>query len=90
MSGRVLGFFFGILGGTINAGVGGAENALVDFCGGFESPNFGSWGPVRFDAEVFTDRFFILRIFLFGESARSTPGKTWNELEKASLRYMSI
>lgn len=89
VSGRVLGFFFGILGGTINAGVGGAENALVDVGGGFESPSFGSWGPVRFDAEVFTDRFFILRIFLFGESARSTPGKTGNELEKASLRSMS-
>lgn len=73
----------------MNAGVGGAENAFVDVCGGFESPNFGSWIPVRFDAEVFTDRFFILRIFLFGESARSTPGKIGNELEKGSLRSMS-
>ena len=42
MSGRLLGFFFGILGGTMNAGVGGAENALADVCGGCESPNFGS------------------------------------------------
>ena len=89
MSGTVLGFFRGILGGTMNAGVGGAENAFVDVCGGFESPSFGSWRPVRLDAEVFTDRFFILRIFLFGESARSTPGKTGNELEKGSLRSMS-
>ena len=89
MSGRVLGFFLGILGGTMNAGVGGAEKALADVCGAFECPNFGSWGPVRFDAEVFTDRFFMLRIFLFGESARSIPGKTGNELEKASLRSIS-
>ena len=44
---------------------------------------------MRFDAEVFTDRFFILRIFLFGESARSKPGKTGNELEKGSLRSIS-
>lgn len=42
MSGRVLGFFLGILGGTMNAGVGGAEKAFVDDCGGFDSPNFGS------------------------------------------------
>ena len=42
MSGRVLGFFLGIFGGTMNAGVGGAENALVDVCGGLESPTFGS------------------------------------------------
>ena len=42
ISGRVLGFFLGILGGTMNAGVGGAENALVDVCGAFESPSFGS------------------------------------------------
>ena len=89
MSGRVLGFFFGSLGGTMNAGVGGAENALADVCSEFESPNLGSWGPVRFDAEVFTDRFFILRIFLFGESARSNPGKIGNELEKGSLRSIS-
>lgn len=89
MSGRVLGFFFGILGGTMNAGVGGAENALVAVCGGCESPNLESWGPVRFVAEVFTDRFFMLRIFLFGESARSTPGKMGNELEKGSLRSIS-
>ena len=89
MSGRVLGFFLGILGGTMNAGVGGAENALVDVCGGFESPSFGSWRPVRFDAEVFTERFFILRIFLFGESARSTRGKIGNELEKGSLCSIS-
>ena len=89
MSGRVLGFFLGILGGTMNAGVGRAENALVDVCGGFESPSFGSWRLVRFDAEVFTERFFILRIFLFGESARSTPGKIGNELEKGSLCSIS-
>ena len=38
----MLGFFLGILGGTMNAGVGGSENAFVDACGGFESPNFGS------------------------------------------------
>lgn len=73
----------------MNAGVGGADNRLVDVCGGFESPNFGSWRPVRFDAEVFTDKFFMLRIFLFGESPRSTPGKVGNELEKASLRSIS-
>lgn len=89
MSGRVLGFFLGNLGGTMNAGVGGAENALVDACGGFEGPNFGSWSPVRFDADVFTDKFFMLRIFLFGESARSTPGKVGNELEKGSLHSIS-
>ncbi len=89
MSGRVLGFFLGILGGTMNAGVGGAEDALVDVWGGFESPNFGSWKPVRFDAVVFTDRFFMLRIFLFGESARSTPGNIGKELEKGSLRSIS-
>lgn len=73
----------------MNAGVGGAEKALVDVCSGFESPSLGSWTPVRFEAEVFTERFFILRIFLFGESARSTPGKFGNELEKGSLRSMS-
>lgn len=89
MSGRVLGFFLGTFGGTMNAGVGGAEKAVVDACGGFESPSLGSWRPVRFDAEVFTDRFFILRIFLFGESARSTPGKVGNELEKGSLDSIS-
>ena len=38
----MLGFFLGILGGTMNAGVGGAENAFVDVCGGFEGANFGS------------------------------------------------
>lgn len=85
----MLGFFLGILGGTMKAGVGGAENALVDVCGGFESPSFGSWRPVRVDAEVFTDKFFKLRIFLFGESARSTPGKIGKELEKGSLRSIS-
>lgn len=89
MSGRVLGFFLGNLGGTMNAGVGGRENSLVDVCGGFESPNFGSWRPVRFDADVFTERFFILRIFLFGESARSTLGKIGNEVENWSLRSIS-
>lgn len=73
----------------MNAGVGGAENALVDVCGGFENPNFGSWRPVRFDAEVFTERFFMLRILLFGESARSTPGDIGNDLEKWSLRSIS-
>ena len=31
----------------------------------------------------------MLRIFLFGESARSTPGKIGNELEKGSLRSIS-
>ena len=88
-SGRVLGFFLAALGGTMNAGVGGAEEALVEVCGGFESPSLGSWTPVRFEAEVLTERFFILRIFLFGESARSTPGKVGNELEKGSLCSMS-
>lgn len=73
----------------MNAGVGGAENALAEVCGGSESPNFGSCRPVRFEADVFTDRFFMLRIFLFGESARSTPGKIGNELEKGSLRSIS-
>lgn len=89
MSGRELGFFLGNLGGTMNAGVGGAENALVDVCGGFEIPNFGSWRPVRFDADVFTDRFFMLRGFLFGESPRSAPGKIGNEVENWSLRSIS-
>lgn len=61
-------------------GVGGAENAWLapDVC---ERLNLGSAGPCRFDAEVFTDKFFILRIFLFGDSALSTPGRIGNELE---------
>ena len=77
---RLLGFFRGTLGGTIKAGVGGAENAWFA-PDEFDKPNLGSADPCRFDAEVFTDRFFILRIFLFGDSARSTPGKIGNELE---------
>lgn len=39
--------------------------------------------------DVLTDRFFIFRIFLFGESARSTPGRIGNELEKLSLWFFS-
>lgn len=80
VSPKLLGFFLGALGGTINAGVGGAENAW-DALEVFEKANFGREGPCRFDADVFTDRFFMLRNFLLGDSARSTPGRVGNELE---------
>lgn len=68
---RLLGRFLGGLGGTINDGVAGAENArpvpVVDM---LDSDNLGSCGAWRLEAEVFTERFLVLRIFLFGESAR--------------------
>ena len=35
----------------------------------------------RLEAEVLTDRFFILRIFLFGESPRLSPGRLANAVE---------
>lgn len=80
VSPRVLGFFLGTFGGTMKAGVGGAEKAW-DAPDWLERPSFGNVGTCRFDADVFTERFFMLRIFLFGESTRSTPGRMGNELE---------
>jgi hypothetical protein len=88
VSPKLLGFFLGALGGTINAGVGGAENAWEEI-EVFEKASFGREVPCRFDADVFTDRFFMLRIFLFGDSARSTPGRVGNELENWSFRSLS-
>ena len=85
---RLLGFLRGSLGGAIKDGVGGAEKAWFA-PDEFDRPNFGSAGPCRFEAEVLTERFFILRIFLFGDSALSTPGKIGNELENGSLRSFS-
>ena len=37
--------------------------------------NEGSCCDPRLEAVVLTDRFFILRIFLFGESPRLSPGR---------------
>lgn len=39
------------------------------------------WWEGRLEADVFTDRFFILRIFLFGESALLRPGRLANAEE---------
>lgn len=69
----------------MKAGVGGAEKAW-DAPDWLERPSFGNVGACRFDADVFTDRFFMLRIFLFGESARSAAGTMGNECEQWSLR----
>ena len=71
VSPRLLGRFLGGLGGTINDGEGGAENGRpVVVANGLDSGSRGSCGTWRLDAEVFTERFLVLRIFLFGESAR--------------------
>lgn len=83
---RLLGFLLGGFGGTMKAGVGGAEKACpLRPEDAFEGATFGSCAPCRFDANVFTDKFFILRIFLFGDSARSRPGKDGNEFENVFL-----
>ena len=72
----------------MKAGVGGAENAWPDAVEALPAiPNLGSCEDVdgRFEPDVFTERFFILRIFLFGESDRSIPGRVGKELENWSL-----
>ena len=71
----------------MNAGVGGAENAWF---GGWAAdapviPSLGSWEDEgRLEAEVLTDKFFIFRIFLLGESDLSKPGRVGKELENWS------
>lgn len=45
----------------------------------------GSKFACRVDADVLTIRFFVLRIFLFGESARFRPGKVPAGIEKRSF-----
>ncbi len=68
---RLLGRFLGGLGGTINDGVAGAENARpVAVADMLDNDNLGNCGAWRLEAVVFTERFLVLRIFLFGESAR--------------------
>ena len=54
----------------------------------FEKASFESWGFGRCEADVFTDKFFILRIFLFGEWARSNAGSVGKEIEKLSFCSM--
>lgn len=67
----------------MNKGVGGAENGRpLEDAATVESANLGSKLAWRNEAEVLTDRFLVLRIFLFGESPRLRPGNDANELEK--------
>lgn len=40
-----------------------------------------SWCDARLEADVLTDRFFIFRIFLFGESPLFRPGRLANAEE---------
>ena len=87
----LLGFLRGALRGTMKAGVGGAEKAWSDGAGAApEMPNLGKWDEEgRFEAEVLTDKFFMLRIFLLGESERSKPGRVGKVLANRSLPSIS-
>lgn len=68
----------------MNKGVGGAENGrpFEGATTAVESASLGSKLDWRNEAEVLTDRFLVLRIFLFGESPRWRPGNDAKELEK--------
>lgn len=90
VSPRLLGLFLGGLGGTINDGVAGAENACPGTAAGIvDSGNLGNCGAWRLEAEVFTERFLVLRIFLFGESAR-LRFTVANRFESCSLPSIDV
>ena len=82
VSPRLLGRLLAGFGGTMNDGVGGAEDGWPS-AGAWdvESASLGSKFAWRVDADVLTNKFLVLRIFLFGESARLRPGSVPIEME---------
>ena len=71
---KVLGFRFGGLGGSIKVGDAGAEYAwdgtAVAVWGNVPSRGRGDPNDCLCVPEVLSDRFFVFRIFLLGESER--------------------
>lgn len=88
---RLLGFRFGAMTGITNEGEAGADKAwpceVLDVSKlarrGSEEPMDGRFAP-----KVFTDRFFVFRGFLFGESERLNPGRLGDGLEGKLDRNM--
>ena len=88
---RLLGFRFGAITGITKEGEAGAENAWpgnvlvfsVDARRGSEDDEEGRFAPM-----VFTERFFVFRGFLFGESERLKPGLFGDGLDAKFERCM--
>ena len=88
---RLLGFLFGAMTGITNEGEAGAEKAwfgndeifsVVASLGNDET-KVGLFAP-----EVLTERFLVLRGFLFGESERLNPSRLGDGVEGRLGRYM--
>jgi hypothetical protein len=88
----LLGFRLGAMTGMTNEGELGADNAWFD-CSEVvsEEARRGNEEVVEglFALDVFTERFFVFRGFLFGESDRSNPARFGEGLEGKPARNMS-
>ena len=87
---RLLGFLFGAMTGITNDGEAGAENAWFgkeDFSlverRGKQETRVGLFAP-----EVLTERFLVLRGFLFGESERLKPSRLGDGVDGRLGRYI--
>ena len=90
---KVLGFRFGANVGIINDGEGGAEEAWLWLCEVLDVSEEARRGKeelvdVLLAPRVLTDRFFVFRGFLFGESDRLNPGRLGDELVGKPARYI--